>query len=312
VRRTVRHSEESDERTDVSCAPRGARPMTTITTDDAVRGATTDPDDDDELPARGFPEFLRRHQRVLLGLLGAALVLASWQICADTGVVNSAFSSSPWEILKAFRSYFTAEGGGWNALRISAIEFSLGFLLSLVAGLLLGFAMGWFRWFEYLVDPLVNFGYAAPRIALVPLLVIWFGIGTESKVAVVFLSSIFPIIINTMSGVKIADASLVRVARSFKASRLQLFRTVVIPGAVPSIVTGVRLGIGQGLIGMVVGELLASTAGLGYTIETAGNNLQSPTMFVAVFLVSGIGVILSQAMRAVERRLERWRPGVGQ
>jgi NitT/TauT family transport system permease protein len=265
--------------------------------------------EDDDAPPRGFTETLRKYQRLLLGVLGAVIVLAAWQICSDTKVVNPNFASSPIQIIEAFHGYFSPAGGGWAALKISAIEFALGFVISLGVGLLVGFAIGWFRWFEYLVDPLINFGYAAPRIALVPLLVIWFGIGTPSKVAVVFLSAVFPIIINTASGVKVVDNQLIQVSRSFKASQLQLFRTVVIPGAVPSIVTGIRLGIGQGLIGMVVGELLASTAGLGYTIETAGNNLQQPTMFVAVFLVSGIGVILSQLMRIAERRLDQWRPG---
>jgi NitT/TauT family transport system permease protein len=265
--------------------------------------------EDDDPPPRGFTEAVRKHQRLLLGVLGAVVVLAAWQICSDAKVVNPAFASNPIQIIEAFHGYFSPLGGGWNALKISAIEFALGFIISLAVGLLVGFAMGWFRWFEFLVDPLINFGYAAPRIALVPLLVIWFGIGTPSKVAVVFLSAVFPIIINTASGVKVVDNQLIQVSRSFKASQLQLFSTVVIPGAVPSIVTGIRLGIGQGLIGMVVGELLASTAGLGYTIETAGNNLQQPTMFVAVFLVSGIGVILSQLMRIVERRLDQWRPG---
>jgi NitT/TauT family transport system permease protein len=284
--------------------------MTAVTPDMTQQTIPANQLDDDEPPPRGFKEFLRKRQRILLGLLGAVIVLVSWQVCSDLKVVNPSFASSPTEIVKAAKDYFDG-GGGWSALKISAIEFGLGFVLSLAVGLLLGMAMGWWRWCEFLVDPLVNFGYAAPRIALVPLLVIWFGIGTSSKVAVVFLSAVFPIIINTMSGVKIADASLVQVARSFKASRLQLFRTVVIPGAVPSIVTGIRLGIGQGLIGMVVGELLASTAGLGYTIETAGNNLQSATMFVAVFLVSGIGVILTQSIRVAERRLDRWRPHAG-
>lgn len=247
------------------------------------------------------------YQRLWLGLLGAAVVLGAWQLCADLNVVNPAYTSRPSSILVAAKQYFDG-GGGLDALKISAVEFGIGFLLSLVVGLLIGMAMGWWKWFDELFDPLVNFGYAAPRIALVPLLVVWFGIGTPSKVAVVFLSAVFPIIINTMSGVKTADASLVRVARSFKGSNLQVFRTVALPGAVPSIVTGIRLGIGQGLIGMVVGELIASTAGLGYTIETAGNNFQTSLMFVAVAIVSGIGVLLTQSLRAVERRLDRWRP----
>jgi ABC-type nitrate/sulfonate/bicarbonate transport system permease component len=247
------------------------------------------------------------HPRWWLGLLGVVAVLAAWQLCAELRVVNPAYTSDPSSIAVAAKQYFDG-GGGWYALEISATEFGVGFALSLVVGLLLGMAMGWWRWLEFLVDPLVNFGYAAPRIALVPLLVVWFGIGTPSKVAVVFLSAVFPIIINTMSGVKTADASLVRVARSFNAPSLQVFRTVALPGALPSIVTGIRLGIGQGLIGMVVGELIASTAGLGYTIETAGNNFQTSLMFVAVVIVSGIGVVLTQSLRTVERRLDRWRP----
>jgi NitT/TauT family transport system permease protein len=265
------------------------------------------PEDDGSGGLARVRRVLGNHQRIWLGLLGAVVVLAAWEISADLKLVNPAFTSKPSSIAIAAKQYFDG-GGGLYALKISAIEFAIGFALSLVAGLIIGMAMGWWKWFDYLADPLVNFGYAAPRIALVPLLVVWFGIGTSSKVAVVFLSAVFPIIINTMSGVKTADASLVRVAHSFKATNLQTFRTVALPGAVPSIVTGIRLGIGQGLIGMVVGELIASTAGLGYTIETAGNNFQTSLMFVAVVIVSGIGVLLTQSLRTVERRLDRWRP----
>jgi NitT/TauT family transport system permease protein len=255
----------------------------------------------------GLARVFTGHPRLWLGLLGIVVVLAAWQVSAELKLVNPAFTSDPSSIAVAAKQYFDG-GGGWYALEISATEFGIGFALSLVVGLLVGAVMGWWRWAEFLVDPLVNFGYAAPRIALVPLLVVWFGIGTPSKVAVVFLSAVFPIIINTMSGVKTADASLVRVARSFNAPSVHVFRTVALPGALPSVVTGIRLGIGQGLIGMVVGELIASTAGLGYTIETAGNNLQTSLMFVAVVVVSGIGVILTQSLRVLERRLDRWRP----
>jgi len=257
-----------------------------------------------------FGRLPEKYLRVILGLLGAVVILGAWQICADLKIVNPAFTSRPSAIAIAAKHYFDG-GGGIYALKISFIEFGLGFAISLVIGLIIGIVMGWWRWLDYLFDPLVNFGYATPRIALVPLLVVWFGIGTASKVAVVFLSAVFPIMINTISGVKTSDASLLRVAQAFKASNFQIFRTVVLPGAVPSIVTGIRLGIGQGLIGMVVGELIASTAGLGYTIETAGNNFQSALMFVAVAVVAGIGVILTQSLRVVERRLDRWRPRVG-
>ena len=264
-------------------------------------------DSEIETPHR-LKDFWYRRQRVFLGVLGMALVLGAWEASADLKLVNPVFSSKPSAIAIEAKRYFFEGGGGFHAAQVSATEFIIGFTLALGAGLILGLAIGWWRWLDYLFDPLINIGYAVPRIALVPLFVVWFGIGIQSKLAIVFLSAVFPILLNTITGVKTTDAGLLRVARSFKASNFQLFRTVVLPGALPQIVTGIRLGIGLGLVGMIVGELVSSTAGLGYTIETAGNNFQMSLMFVAVGVVSLAGVVLSQLLRIVERRLDRWRP----
>jgi ABC-type nitrate/sulfonate/bicarbonate transport system permease component len=138
----------------------------------------------------------------------------------------------------------------------------------------------------------------------------WFGIGLESKVVVIFLAAVFPILLNTITGVKTADAGLLRLARSYGASSGQIFKTVVLPGALPQITTGIRLGIGLGLVGMIVAELVASTQGLGFTIQNAGGNFQMATMYVAVFTVGLAGMILTSLLRMVERRLDRWRPEV--
>ncbi|BCB84835.1 hypothetical protein Psuf_021480 [Phytohabitans suffuscus] len=216
-------------------------------------------------------------------------------------------TSRPSEILAAGRDYFTT-GTGRRDLLVSGTEFLAGFGLALAVGLGFGLAIGWWRWLDQLTEPLVSFAYASPRIALVPMLVVWFGIGLGSKVAVVFISAVFPIILSTRTGVRTADPALLTLARAFDANRRQIFRTVILPGAVPSIVTGVRLAIGVGLVGMVVGELIASSEGLGYTILYAGNTFQTPLMFVALFVVSGAGVLMTAALRAAERRLERWRP----
>lgn len=278
-------------------------------TQSAVPTATApaEPNRPTRRPVGTFRRTLRRKERLLYGVLGAVLILGSWELCADLKIVNPTFSSKPSEVARALYDYFNG-GGGVSALKTSAEEFGLGFGLALVVGLLVGISMGLWRRVEYVLDPLVNFTNATPRIALVPLFVIWFGIGMESKIAIVFLSSILPIILNTVSGVQQADASLLRVAHSFCASEFQTFRTVVVPSAVPSVVTGIRLGIGHGLIGMIVAELVSSTAGLGYTIEIAGNNFQTPLMFAAVFVVAIIGVILTSALKALERHLDRWRP----
>ncbi|GAB3534311.1 ABC transporter permease [Phytohabitans suffuscus] len=248
-----------------------------------------------------------RRRGLWLGALGVAVSLASWEICAAYGVVDEMLTSRPSEILAAGRDYFTT-GTGRRDLLVSGTEFLAGFGLALAVGLGFGLAIGWWRWLDQLTEPLVSFAYASPRIALVPMLVVWFGIGLGSKVAVVFISAVFPIILSTRTGVRTADPALLTLARAFDANRRQIFRTVILPGAVPSIVTGVRLAIGVGLVGMVVGELIASSEGLGYTILYAGNTFQTPLMFVALFVVSGAGVLMTAALRAAERRLERWRP----
>lgn len=285
----------------------GRNAMTSTQSATSTATALTDPSRPTRKPVSKFRRTLQRKERLLYGVLGAIVVLGSWEICADLKIVNPTFSSKPSELARALYPYFSS-GGGLSALKTSAVEFGLGFGLAVVVGLLVGIAMGLWRRVEYILDPLVNFTNAAPRIALVPLFVIWFGIGIESKVAIIFLSSIIPIILNTVSGIRAADAALVRVARSLCATEFQTFRTVVVPGAVPSVVTGLRLGIGHGLVGMIVAELVSSTAGLGYTIEIAGNNFQTPLMFAAVFVVAIIGVILTNALKTLERHLDRWRP----
>lgn len=257
--------------------------------------------------ARKRGETWSRMQGRVLGTIGVIVILAAWEICADLKLVNVSFTSKPSDIVREAEKYFV-HGQGLHDVGISAKEFIIGFALALVVGLVVGLAIGWWRWLDQLTEPIISFAYASPRIALVPLLILWFGIGIGSKIAVIFLSGVFPVILNTATGVKTADRNLVSVARSFKAGNLQMFRTVVLPGAVPFIVTGIRLAIATGLIGMVVGELIASTGGLGYTILYAGNTFQPALMFVALFVVSGAGVILTTSLRSVERRLDRWRP----
>lgn len=262
-------------------------------------------------PRRGrLTEVWTARRRAILGLVGTAVVLGSWELSADLGWVDEFLSSKPSAIAKAAKNYYGSGGDGLGALKVSAEEFGVGFLVALVVGLLCGLAIGWWRWLDELTDPLVNISYALPRIALVPLFVAWFGIGLESKIVIVFLSAVFPILLNTITGVKTADAGLLRLARSYRASSAQIFRTVVLPGAMPQIATGIRLGIGLGLVGMIVGELVASTQGLGFTIQTAGANFQMSTMYVAVFTVGFAGMILTSLLRVVERRLDRWRPDV--
>src|SRR5207248_3235264 len=179
---------------------------------------------------------------------------------------------------------------------------------AIVIGVPLGILMGWYGRVNAVLDPFVSALYAMPRIALLPLLMIWFGIGILSKIAIVFLGAIFPILVNTITGVRTVHADFVKVARSFGANDWQMFLTVVLPASVPLLLTGLRLGLGHALVGIVVGELYGATHGLGYLIATSGARFQTDKVMVGILLISAAGVALTELLRQIEKRFERWRP----
>jgi ABC-type nitrate/sulfonate/bicarbonate transport system permease component len=153
--------------------------------------------------------------------------------------------------------------------------------------------------------------YATPRIALLPLVMIWFGIGLMSKIAIVFLGAIFPILVNTITGVRTVNADFVKVARSFGSNDWQMFLTVVLPSSVPLLLSGLRLGLGHALVGIVVGEMYGATHGLGFLIATAGARFQTDKVMVGIIIIAAAGVAMTEFLRLIERRFERWRPSVG-
>jgi NitT/TauT family transport system permease protein len=249
----------------------------------------------------------QRNENVLLGSLSMLIFLVLWETVVRAGLVNPLFTSSPSRIVAAAADMF-ADGSIWGHLRVSATEFFSGFALAIVIGVPLGILMGWYSRVNAVLEPFVSALYATPRIALLPLVVIWFGIGLASKVAIVFLGAIFPILVNTITGVRTIDADFIKVARSFGASDRQMFATVALPSSVPMLLTGLRLGLGHALVGIVVGEMYGATQGLGYLIAVAGARFQTDKVMVGIILIAGLGVALTELLRAIERRFERWRP----
>ena len=260
-----------------------------------------------ETPARVRRTYWQRNENWLLGTLSMLAFLALWEIVVRVGLVNPLFTSSPSRIVAAAIEMF-ADDSFYGHLEVSAKEFFSGFALAIVIGVPLGIAMGWYSRVNAILEPFVSALYATPRIALLPLVVIWFGIGIASKVAIVFLGAIFPILVNTITGVRTIEADFVKVARSFGASDRQMFLTVVLPSAVPMLLTGLRLGLGHALVGIVVGEMYGATQGLGYLIAVAGARFQTDRVMVGIILIAGLGVALTELLRAIERRFERWRP----
>jgi NitT/TauT family transport system permease protein len=247
-----------------------------------------------------------RRESLLIGLGAVIVFLLVWQAVALRRLVPELFLPGPTDIFAALGGLV---GGGtlWRDLWVSGQELLIGYGLAIVLALPLGLLMGWYKRVGYAVDPFVAFFYSTPRIVLVPLLIIWFGIGIWSKIAVVFLGAVFPMIVSTMNGVRNVDGSLIKAARSFGASDMQLFRTVVLPGSVPFVLTGLRLGIGHALTGVVVGELVAAQAGIGLMMATAGSTFQTSKVFAGMFIIAGSGIALTLLLQKIEQRFQSWK-----
>ncbi|HEX5466502.1 MAG TPA: ABC transporter permease [Candidatus Limnocylindrales bacterium] len=253
--------------------------------------------------------WYRRNERLILGLVGIAGFLGFWEFGARAGLVDTFFFSQPTAIAAAAVNEVQLPRF-WGDVQASVFEFLVGFLLAIVTAVPLGIIFGWYRRLSYMANPWLNLFNSLPRIALLPLLVLWVGLGVESKIAVVFLGAFFSIIIPTVQGVRTVDRRFLDVAQSFGASQGRLFRSVVAPATVPFIATGLRLGLGRALIGVVVGELYAQTTGLGVIIIKASNNIQPDRMFFAIFIFTFAGVVGVQALRRVEHYFDRWRPSL--
>jgi ABC-type nitrate/sulfonate/bicarbonate transport system permease component len=251
--------------------------------------------------------WLRDHERTLLGTIAVVVFLGVWERAGTSGAVSPLFISAPSRIWAAFVLLAKSGELGKDVL-VSGQEFLFGFGLAILVGIPLGVLMGWYRRLDALLDPFVNAFNATPRIALLPLLIIWLGIGVNSKIAIVFIGAVFAILISTISGIHSLDQALIRASRSFGASDIQMFRTVALPGSVPFILSGIRLGLGHALVGVVVGELYGSTAGIGYLISLSSNNFQTDKVFVGVAIVAGAGVLFTILLRRIESHYEAWRP----
>jgi NitT/TauT family transport system permease protein len=251
------------------------------------------------------------HERLAIGGGTLLTLLLAWEIFGRSGLVDPLFLSSPTRIAQAGWQ-LGHDPDFWRDLQISANEFLLGYAGAVAVAVPLGLAVGLSRRLQYMLSPFVDTLNAVPRVTLLPLIVIWFGIGIWSKVAVVFLGAVIPILINTQSGVKTSEARFIRVARSFCASRSKVFASIVLPGTVPFIFTGLKYGAGRALLGVVVGELYASTAGLGHLIAEAGNTFQTDVVFFGVLIFMAAGLIVVALLDACERHFEKWRPAVHQ
>jgi NitT/TauT family transport system permease protein len=240
-----------------------------------------------------------------LGVLTIVILLGLWEAVYQLGLVNPLFLSAPSLIAEAAVDLF---GDGFlYDVAVSLSEFTVGMAVALAIGVPLGLLLGTSRTLHDAFDPLLTILNSTPRVALLPLLLLWFGIGITSKIVVVVLGAIFPITLNVIMGMRTLDEQQVRCARSFGATRWQIVRTIGLPSTVPYLVSGIRMAIGRALISVVVAEMLASQAGIGHMMAYAGATFQTDKIFVGVALLAAFGVAANAALGAVEKRLSRWR-----
>ncbi|MBM4297451.1 MAG: ABC transporter permease [Deltaproteobacteria bacterium] len=256
-------------------------------------------------------KFYLNNEKLIIGTSAVIVFLLTWETIGNwAGLINPMFMSAPSLIFKAAWQLF-ASGEIWNDLRVSGIEFGWGYLLSVIVGVPFGIATGWYKRMAYTFDPFVNAMNATPRVALLPLVIIWLGIGILSKVGIIFLGAVFPILINARDGVKTTPYNLLTAAKSLGASEWQIFRSVVLPSTLPFIITGLRLGVGRALIGVMVGELYAATAGIGFMITVAGATFQTDKVFVGVLIFAITGMVAMEILSRLESKFDKWRPKVG-
>ena len=264
-----------------------------------TRGQTAGADDRSQTVAKGATRRLLSGLSVLAGLL-------IWQILAQFFVKNALFLATPVQAAAAIGHLWQSHELQRHIL-VSGEEFLIGFALASAAGILVGLGTASFPPVSAVLGPWISGLYATPIVALAPLVILWFGIGIWSKIAVVISLVIFPVIINTDAGIRATDPQLIEVIRSFGARQTQIFCKVSLPSAFPFIMAGLRLGIGRGLIGVVVGELFGARAGLGFLINDAAQVFNMPALFAGVIVLAAAGIALTGGFQLLERYLVPWR-----
>jgi ABC-type nitrate/sulfonate/bicarbonate transport system permease component len=259
------------------------------------------------VPDRSAPGHTwMRVRPLLLGATSVILLVVIWQAVADLKLVKQIFLPPPMQVLDALKSIFSG-GPIWSDLGVSGEEFIIGLGISIAIGAVFGILTGWYRPVDEFLKPIVVALNSMPQVAVIPVLILIFGIGMTPKVIVVILSCAPVMLMNSAAGVGNVDERLMRVARSFGASDWQAIRTVVIPEVVPFFMTGLRISIGRAIIGVVVGEIFASKAGIGSLLISASDSFNMPVMYASVIIITVLGILLTQLAAWFERRMQAWR-----
>jgi NitT/TauT family transport system permease protein len=246
-----------------------------------------------------------RHRMYVIGIraLSLAIVLGIWQFGGQR--VDQFLFTTPTAVGSAALQMI-ASGELWSYLWPSLVVLVVGLAISAVAGIAVGLLLARFWVLDVGLDMYITFLYSTPTVALVPLIVLWVGFESTAKIVILFLFAFFPLVINTYQGVKNVDPRLLEVGRAFRCSERQLWANIVLPAALPFIVTGLRLAVGRGLIGMVLADLYTAISGIGYLIVRSASTYRVDKMFVPIVVLGLLGIALTALLRGAERWIAPW------
>jgi len=242
-------------------------------------------------------------QNLAIRVVSLAIALTLWEI-AGASVDPVLFTTPSKVAVAAVGMVFSGEL--WSYLWPSLIVLGIGLCLAIVFGIAVGLLLARFRILDIALSVYITFLYSIPSVALVPLIVLWAGYETTAKVIILFLFAFFPMVINTYQGVKAVDPKLLEVGYAFRCSERQLWGNIVLPAALPFVVTGIRLAVGRGMIGMVLADLYTAISGIGYLIVRTASTFQVDRMFVPIVTLGLIGVTLTALLRLAEKHVAPW------
>ncbi|HXV48579.1 MAG TPA: ABC transporter permease [Candidatus Binatia bacterium] len=242
-----------------------------------------------------------------LGVIGVVGFFLAWELSTRFEIINPFYFPPISKIvIKGYELF--ANGSIWEHMWFSLTNFAIGFIVSVILGVVIGVPMGWYRSVHKTFDPLLSGVYATPLIALLPLIIMMFGLGAISKIIMTVLAAVFPILINTMVGIANTDHRLITMARAFGAHDSQIFMKVSLPGSLPYIVAGMRVALGRALVYIVVAEQYGAATGLGYLSSLAAQRFQMAAMFVPIIIIAALGAGLNETLKVIEQRLDKWKP----
>lgn len=255
-------------------------------------------------PGAGLGALLRRGSDLLLPAAALIVFLVAWEILGR--LTDPILFAPPTRVARGFAELLET-GRMQRAFLVTTNALGVAFLLSVAVGLPLGLLLGRWKLLADVFEPYLDAVYATPRVVIVPLVILWFGVGYEGRVFLIWIGTFIPIVINTAIGVRNARRDLIEVATSFGADERQLARHVILPGAVPYIMAGLRIAMGRALVGVIVAEIFLDLTGLGGIIQTESAYFRTHRMLAAVLVIALLGTVLISSMGWLERRFAGWK-----